>query len=354
MATYYVDNANGSDASDGLSEANAWATIDKAMNTVAAGDKVWVQGGTDYTETATMDTVGTTTAWIVFEGYTSTTGDGGKATIDGASTRANGITSSLAATYYRFENLIFENHTGNGFNTITSDALLFVNCEFNNNGGRGAECDNVGVFIDCTATGNTGDGFGSDVGGRYISCTAHNNSGDGFQGDSGATVFYNCISSSNSLNGFIGQGSGTSGAMCAFNCTVDGDGKDTNIGFDESFVAAPVVLVNCIAYDCTTGIEGHSTTPSAAQIGRNNLVNGNTTAYTVWDPTSTDVTSAPGFTNEANQDYTLAGGSAARNAGADNSGTSSPGMDIGAHQSADAGGGSGIIKMAGDGGGMVG
>ena len=51
--------------------------------------------------------------------------------------------------------------------------------------------------------------------------------------------------------------------------------------------------------------------------------------------------------NQAGGDYTLASDSAARNAGADASGTSSPGMDIGAHQSADAGGGGSRVIITG-------
>lgn len=70
--------AVGDDANVGTSEGsgNAWKTIDKAMNTVAAGDKVWVKASANYTELVTIDTVGSIAAPIVFEGYTSTTGDG--------------------------------------------------------------------------------------------------------------------------------------------------------------------------------------------------------------------------------------------------------------------------------------
>ena len=46
MATYYV-KTDGDDGEDGLSEPNAWATIDKAMNTVVGGDKVNIKTGTN-------------------------------------------------------------------------------------------------------------------------------------------------------------------------------------------------------------------------------------------------------------------------------------------------------------------
>lgn len=333
MAEYFVDDATGNDADDGLSEANAFKTIDKSMNTVAAGDKVWVKNTNDYTETATIDTVGTGTSWIVFEGYTSTTGDGGKATIDGGSSRTSGITTTLTTLYHRFENFILKNHTGNGFNTSSGDVLLMVNCEFNNNGTRGLEADNAIVCVNCSATGNSGDGFGSDRSPLCINCTAHNNTIDGFQTDADGGTWYNCIASSNGAHNFHIRGS-TSGSAAVLNCTTDGDGKDSNSGIKVNFASFIIVLLNSIFYDCDTGIDGNSS-HLASEIGLNNLLNSNTTDYTDWVPTGTDVTGAPKFVDEANQDYKIAGGSAAANAGADNSGSSSPGMDIGAHQSAD-------------------
>ena len=88
----------------------------------------------------------------------------------------------------------------------------------------------------------------------------------------------------------------------------------------------------------------------ASSTSYNNLLYSNTNDYESGSFPSGhgrfDVTgSAPAFTNEASHDYTLGSSSPARNAGADNSGTSSPGMDIGAHQSEDSGGGAGGSKV---------
>jgi len=54
--TYYV-RKTGSDAAAGTSAGAAWLTIDKAANTVAAGDTVYIGAGT-YRELVTMDTSG--------------------------------------------------------------------------------------------------------------------------------------------------------------------------------------------------------------------------------------------------------------------------------------------------------
>ena len=45
MATYYV-KTSGDDANDGLSEANAWATVTKAFSDLVAGDTVYIAPGT--------------------------------------------------------------------------------------------------------------------------------------------------------------------------------------------------------------------------------------------------------------------------------------------------------------------
>lgn len=65
MATYYV-RKTGLDSNDGLSAGNAFLTIDKAANTVAAGDTVWVGAGT-YREQVIMDTAGSSGSVIRFE-----------------------------------------------------------------------------------------------------------------------------------------------------------------------------------------------------------------------------------------------------------------------------------------------
>jgi len=109
MTTFFVSDATGNDADDGLSEANAFLTIDKAMNTVAAGDKVFVKGDGTYSEDAVIDTVGTKTTPIVFEGYTTTTGDNGKATM---SATTNCISTALGAIFYLFLNFKFEDGSG--------------------------------------------------------------------------------------------------------------------------------------------------------------------------------------------------------------------------------------------------
>ena len=46
--TYYVDATSGSDLDDGLSWYNAFASIQKALDTSIVGDQIWVATGTYY------------------------------------------------------------------------------------------------------------------------------------------------------------------------------------------------------------------------------------------------------------------------------------------------------------------
>jgi hypothetical protein len=65
MTNYYV-RKTGSDANDGTNPTTqAWLTIDKAANTVAAADNVYVGAGV-YRELVTMDTSGSSGSQISF------------------------------------------------------------------------------------------------------------------------------------------------------------------------------------------------------------------------------------------------------------------------------------------------
>src|SRR5258708_32227144 len=110
--TYYVDAAAGNDANAGTSPGagNAWATLSKAATIVVAGDSVNAKGSASYNEILTLTTSGTAGSPIVWSGYTTTVGDGGRAIIDGQNTRATCL--SVAATLLNgFNNFTFQGGT---------------------------------------------------------------------------------------------------------------------------------------------------------------------------------------------------------------------------------------------------
>lgn len=345
MATYYVSDATGDDSDTGLTEALAWATIDKAMNTVAADDTVYVKADGDYLEIATIDTVGTVSGTITFEGYTTTPGDGGQATIDGESTRSYCITHSLASTasvYYVFKSFVFKRATTANVNVPRE--TIFKNCQFNNSVGDGCLFDSRAFFENCLFDSNGDAGANGAVGLVAIGCRFSNNTGNGI-GVSGSSWVHSCT--------FFGDGGGSitllggAGAyVTVLGCTIDGDGKTTDTAIDCNTSAwGRIVIANNIIYDCTRGIESED--QGTYFISRNNLLNNNTIDYTDFQTFEGEVTSAPQFEDEAGEDYSLGSASPAKNAGYDGYllNGSTQRADIGAIESTAAGGGGGGLLM---------
>ncbi len=349
MATYYVDGVDGDDANDGLGEGSgsAWATIDKAMNTVSAGDTVFVKANTNYNELATIDTAGTTTAPILFVGYSSTANrtDRGQVTIDAEDTRGQCVADSLGsvAGFYVFENFKFINATGSGV-ALSLAQCVFRNCEFNDNGAHGLIATNGLLIESCVFSGNSSNGADGGTACSIVGCSFLNNTQDGIEityGTVSDCVFYNNDADAIS---FLGS----NGFPCVvLGCTIDGNAKATAVGiqFPGSFWG-PFIAINNIIYDCSTGMSGHNN-GGGRFIGRNNLMNSNTTDYgnAGYETLVGEVTSAPGFSDEAAQDYTLGGSSPALNAGFDAYEVRGATQlrDIGAHEST-AGGSSGGVS----------
>lgn len=143
MTTYYV-RKTGSDAAAGTSPATAWLTIDKAANTVVAGDIVWIGAGV-YRELVTIDTSGTNGSEIEWradiEG--SQTGDAGLVIItaltDETGSGGTGNVLNLnGGQYNEFYDIIF-GPSGTGAADITISAtgvnsnyqgILFDTCTF--------------------------------------------------------------------------------------------------------------------------------------------------------------------------------------------------------------------------------
>lgn len=342
MATYYVSDATGNDGDSGLTEELAWATIDKAMNTVAAGDTVYVKADGIYTETATIDTYATIALTVTFEGYTSTPGDGGQATVDAESTRANCIADTLISTdvYYVFKNFIFKRATSENV-LLSVGEVIFKNCQFTDAVSHGCSHDQQITFENCLFDNNGGSGDECDVSySGFIGCRFVDNSGDGLECLSGVRIC-DCV--------FVGNGGSaiqsllTNGAQILIvGCTIDGDGKTTNTGIDCGVSYwKRIIIANTIVYDCTTGIKAYA--QGTYFVSRNNLLYNNTTDYVNFQTFTGEVTAAPQFVDEAGGDYALGAASPARETGYDGYllNGSSQLRDIGAIESTASGGGAG-------------
>jgi hypothetical protein len=326
----------------------ALATIGRFAAVTVSGDadKAWVKASADYNETVTIAAagIGTVTAPNVVEGYTTTPGDGGRIVIHGQTTRTNGITTAVTSgIYFVFKNIRVRNHTGNGVQIV--DHVVFKNCMFDHNGIDGINGDDWCRFEECEFSDNTSNGVLVDKFAVFVGCRAYRNAGEGIGCESG--VIFGCVAYSNGINGIRMDGLGGVGTVCAaINNTVDGDGKDTDVGILMSPAENTVdVCINNIVYDCATGLQSRSG-QGELLISRNNLLNSNTANYADGGATYTgEVLDAPDFVDEAALDYRPNNTSPAVGAGFDEStleeGTS--GMDIGGRQRTEAAAGASAI-----------
>lgn len=174
-----------------------------------------------------------------FQGYTSTVGDGGRATFDGGATGTSyillSVSSGSSATNCDFVDLIFQNNGNSGTsNGVTSnDKQMWRRCVFHDLQGYGLVAGGTQQFIvecEAYACGKGGGGvagfFGSGTSGAFLRCVSHDNTATtmaGFQSALNQT-FIDCIADTNSGQGFLLQPSnGTNLINCdAYNNTSDG------------------------------------------------------------------------------------------------------------------------------------
>lgn len=212
MTTYYVDAVVGSDSNAGTAEGsgNAWQTIQKAANTISSGDKVWVKASADYTEQVTLAT--SMTELTVFEGYSSTVGDGGQAVIEASNSRSFCVQAG-GKNHYCFKNFIMQGATSKTLDMNATGGVcqywVFVNCIFQPDTGSGTKAGNLMrsayfVFYECIFRNFSSDGISFyDSPNTFVGCVFSNNGRHGISPDSGTTTVYatKCIFAGNASNG---------------------------------------------------------------------------------------------------------------------------------------------------------
>jgi len=320
--TYYIDVAVGNDVNLGTSEGvgNAWASIGHAMDTVAADDLVYVKASGDYIaqDGATgaigqIDTAGGAATPIVFEGYTTTPGDGTFAcvTLDaGTNALANCINSNLGsvALYYTFRNFRFTGGSSHGVDLTDEDNVFFSRCRFDNNGSNGILGDNLYVFSLCQADNNSLSGMELGIAGYYCSLVSFSNTSFGLNQTGTVGVLYNCILYENRRDQ-VSFG----GEAFILNSTIDGN-NSTELGIDG--IRALSIVANTILYDCSTGIDGNPGSEDLC-VSLHNLFHSNTADVANWPTDPSDIIADPLFVNAAANDYRLSDASPARQAGID-------------------------------------
>lgn len=314
--TYWVEKGHG--GTDAGTETNPYLTIAQAAAVVAADDQVNVSNaGGDYVENVTITVPGTAGAPIVWVGHGGTPGDTGIATIDptSAGTCVTGSTESFQV----WRNFKFNGASSNGYQDTGADTCTFYNCEFSNNGGHGLVFDNNAVIVNCSFHNNSSNGTNMDTGQQIHNCVFYANSNHGLFCDSGTAVGNLCYGLAATYSNITFNDT-AAGANSVVNNTCDGENGATTKGIDINGTTRHMAIINNIVYDHATGIELANDNLGQGVIGWN-LLNSNTTDETNVTDSINNQTTAPAFTNEAGDDYTLGASSDAIDNGLTTRGT---------------------------------
>lgn len=209
-----------------------------ATLTDASGNapRVNIKNGVTYSITAAM--TADDNGPIFWEGYTSSVGDGGRATIDGGTSGASYVLLTASGTNQTFKNIIFQNNGATGLAagvTISGVENTMIGCVVSNTRGHGFNTSGApAVFIECEAflcnansSANNG-GFTTSSSSTYIRCISHDNlagdtDGSGFVTSASATLYIQCIADSNGGTGFLNS---ATGPVYYFNCDAYNNGAD--------------------------------------------------------------------------------------------------------------------------------
>lgn len=245
MTDYYVDGDVGNDSNAGTSEGagNAWATINKACQTMVAGDRTFVKAKASgsYSETATFAANGTSrlaSGMIQLIGYTTTPGDEGR--VHHSAATGYVLTSAVSGNaYYRVHNFVYTGGTQPHIWLANSNGCEIYNCHSFNSAQEGFYFGSGTLVVECLASSSAEAPI--RVGGScwLVGCTFH----------SGDTLDPWCVASSNAsfyrcLFADMDYGAGSTVNICAqteniIACTIDGKG-DSGIGRDTDRVTLAV------------------------------------------------------------------------------------------------------------------
>lgn len=336
-----------------------------ATSTNAAGDppRVNFKSGTTYSITAAM--AANKTGPLVYEGYTTTIGDGGRAIFDGGTSGASYALLSASGTGVMLRSLMFRNNgaTGSANGVTNTSQVIWQRCVVHSVRGNGFAIAGIGTAIECEAyscnQSNTVDLAGFKVTttiARIIRCIAHDNTGsntDGFHDVAGGT-YIDCIADTNGKDGFYVGSSSDHGVL--LNCVAYLNSGD---GIDHDGVNDLLLLENCLLYNNGGfGVNNNTTNyiTQAVNCAYFNNTSGESTG--IEDETGAVTLTGDPFVAASTGNFSLndtaGAGAACRAAGrgtftetqASYSGTAST-PDIGAAQHADPAGGGGLLVHPG-------
>lgn len=267
---------------------------------------------------------------IRFEGYTSSPGDGGQATLDGTWAGTLFTLLTLSGVDYDVVNFIFQNNGASGSGShlvsLSGSEAVVKNCVFQHSRAFGLTIGSgPALVIDCVATDCGNDNTPATGGFRLIgtaalNCISYSNTAAkavGFMGGTGYSVFMNCIAYGNGTNGF----EATSAAQSILvNCD---SYENKGHGIDLTAVsAASVEIINCnLLHNGGWGITSSGSSlrsgtilncgfGAGTQANASGTIAANTGGINVVG-TVTYANDTTPWVNAAGRDFTLTAGSAA-------------------------------------------
>lgn len=250
--TYYV-RKTGNNSNNGKSPATAWLTIDKAADTMVAGDRVYIGAGT-YAESISPNNDGTGANPIRY--YADITGaQTGSAGAVYVGTNGSRPLDLNTDDYAYFYDIVFTG-SDQGVSIYQSYHIYFSGCTFSagsNDEGVWVEQSSVDL-TNCTISSASMEGFKSCNGSTstLTNCSVHHNGSEGVEanGPNDSLTLVRCSVYSN-RDGFKWMNSNCTGS--AVNCLVH---SNTNYGVRMDSAGGSVSLWHITsAYNGTDGFE---------------------------------------------------------------------------------------------------
>lgn len=335
MSTFFVRASGGSDANDGLSFANGFATIQKMADILTAGDLGLVASDGVHIPSAIVlldINNGTFASPIQWRGAGPLGEDDGSiATISG-----NGAIGAVfddrvtGGDHSHFEGLRITNATSFGFRFSTNrPGILFERCRIDNHGSEGVQVSSIQtqtIFIDCELDSNGKAGVRSAVPSvgqvSLINCLIHGNGEHGVEINR-FLIIQNCWIYNNTLDGV--NCIGTPSCMSITNTVIDNNGDD-GIKVSSSTLLHTIMTNNIISNNAGFGVSLEGTEVNGVR--GSNLYFNNTLGNVTFDGVSAatlaafetisgSLTGDPLFVNTTlgSEDYRIVSGSPAFGAG---------------------------------------
>jgi len=295
--------SSGSDSNPGT-QASPWRTVQKALNTLQAGQTAYVRAGT-YSQNLYLSRAGTATAPFTIRNY-----PGERAVLQAGTGQTQNMPLEMGngAAYVRFQGLVFQGATGTSTTNIYAD-------------GNSHDIE----FLSCEVTGSQRQGFFSEPtthGIWLLDCNIHDNGGFGpvhldhnIYMEGTGHVIANCRIA-NAPNGSDVQIYPSSDHVIVTENTIVGAGLDGIIlGSDGGGTTSNLMLVNnVVAFNGRNGISTYwGGTMGTNNVATKNVVWGNTSGQMVGNGITytANTVADPRFVNRAGGDFHVQTGSPA-------------------------------------------